>query len=234
MLQMLNRIIFPNLCLLCQEQIPHPPDTHLCSTCNRELKHLQAPYCPKCGGSTDTALELCRECLHLPRPWCHAISIFSFNGRIQKTIHRFKYHRDSVLTRFFAQELYQAYHRHFNKETNQIDAIVSVPLHWRREFSRGFNQSILLSKAFSSLAQIPHYPALKRIKATHSQSSLDRKNRQKNVQNAFRVKNNFDIHGMRVLLCDDVFTTGSTLMSCTRELYAAGVQSVQVITLARG
>lgn len=112
-----------------------------------------------------------------------------------------------------------------------FDAVIPVPLHWRRQWSRGFNQSELLARQVARRRGIPVLRALRRARATQSQTGLSNTRRRKNVTGAFRVRGSFN--GARVLLVDDVMTTGATGSACAAALKAAGAGSVTLLTLAR-
>jgi ComF family protein len=115
----------------------------------------------------------------------------------------------------------------------RFDIIVPVPLHPTRERERGFNQASLLAESLSAQISTPSKPLLERIRYTTTQTALDRAERMENLHNAFRLRKNADVRGLRVLLIDDVLTTGSTLSECARVLKRAGATSVHAATAAR-
>jgi len=108
-----------------------------------------------------------------------------------------------------------------------------VPLHATRQRERGFNQANLLAELLSAQTSISSKPVLERIRCTTTQTALDRSERMENLHNAFRLRKNADVRGLRVLLIDDVLTTGSTLSECARVLKRAGALSVHAATAAR-
>jgi len=116
---------------------------------------------------------------------------------------------------------------------HQFDVIVPVPLHPTRQRERGFNQASLLAELLSPRISIPCKRVLKRIRYTTTQTALDRAERMENLHNAFRLRKKADVRGLRVLLIDDVLTTGSTLSECARILKRAGAISVYAATAAR-
>jgi ComF family protein len=115
----------------------------------------------------------------------------------------------------------------------RFDVIVPVPLHAARQRERGFNQASLLADLLSAQTSIPSRPLLERIRYTTTQTALDRSQRMENLHNAFRLRKKADVRGLRVLLIDDVLTTGSTLSECARVLKRAGANSVYAATAAR-
>jgi ComF family protein len=111
--------------------------------------------------------------------------------------------------------------------------LVAVPLHPARQRERGFNQADLLAKSLSRRTSVQLKPVLERIRYTKTQTAFDRAERMENLRDAFRLRKNADVQGCRVLLIDDVLTTGSTLSECARVLKAAGAVSVHATTAAR-
>ncbi|MBR6411845.1 MAG: ComF family protein [Alphaproteobacteria bacterium] len=115
-----------------------------------------------------------------------------------------------------------------------VDVIIPVPLHWTRFLKRRYNQSSLLGKALGKKLKIPFSSnLLKRVRMTESQGTKNRRAREKNIKNAFRVPNPDAVRGMKILLIDDVMTTGATLQECAKTLKKAGAKDIKVITLYR-
>jgi ComF family protein len=115
----------------------------------------------------------------------------------------------------------------------RFDAVVPVPLHWFRKWRRGFNQSELLGRAAASRMGIPLLAALRRTRATQVQAGLSRAARRDNIRGAFAVPSPRSVHGLRLLLVDDVLTTGATAGICAAALKRAGAAHVSVLALAR-
>ncbi len=115
----------------------------------------------------------------------------------------------------------------------RYDVIVPVPLHWRKQWHRGYNQAELLAREVSQRRRIPLLKALRRVKATVNQSGLTSAARRSNIAGAFQPRAGIDLQGKRVLLIDDVFTTGATAGACARALKKAGAGNVALLTLAR-
>lgn len=147
---------------------------------------------------------------------------------MRQLIHLFKYGRMKPLSKPLSVYLAAALPR-----DQQFDAAIPVPLHWRRAWSRGFNQSGLLARGMARRAGIPMINALVRTRATETQAGLTHSGRRRNVSNAFRLKRRHSVQGLRILLVDDVMTTGSTGSACAFALKRAGAKSVALLTLAR-
>jgi ComF family protein len=159
--------------------------------------------------------------------WPHTVAAVSFD-----VIHQFKYNRQIHLRNLVARWLRAALGDERLRDC-RFDVIVPVPLHPARQRERGFNQASLLAQLLSAHTSIPSKPLLKRIRYTTTQTALDRSERMENLHNAFRLRKNADMRGLRVLLIDDVLTTGSTLSECARVLKRAGAISVHAATAAR-
>lgn len=150
----------------------------------------------------------------------------SYAGSLRKLIHLFKYGGVQPLAKPFGEFLVRALPREL-----QFDAIVPMPLHWRRRWTRGFNQSTLLAREVSKRWKIPVRNVIRRTRSTPAQAGLTNAKRRINVRGAFKVKTRMD--GMRLLLVDDVLTTGASAAACARALKQAGAAHVSVLALAR-
>jgi len=170
---------------------------------------------------------LCRAGL---RGFDAAYSFGSYEGVLRELIHLYKYGKVKTLARPLSDFLMAALPRH-----ESFDAVTAVPLHWRREWQRGFNQSDLLARELSRRCGIPRIAALKRVRSTVAQAGLSNTGRRKNVTAAFdgRRRAARQLAGKRILLIDDVMTTGSTAASCALALKRAGASRVALLTIAR-
>jgi ComF family protein len=182
-------------------------------------------------GSINTAFS-CANCAHRTIHFHAAVAAYRGRGIVRDVIHEFKYNRQIHLRHLVARWLRAALDDE-RLRCCQFDVIVSVPLHPARQRERGFNQASLLAELLGAHTSIPCKLLLKRIRYTTTQTALDRSERMENLHNAFRLRKNADVRGLRVLLIDDVLTTGSTLSECARVLKRAGAISVHAATAAR-
>jgi ComF family protein len=167
-----------------------------------------------------------------------AYSYGAYEGVLRELIHIYKYGRVETLSRPLADLLRAALPR-----DEEWDAVAAVPLHWRRRWQRGFNQSELLARDVARGSGAPLIRPLQRVRATPAQAGLSRTARRRNMAAAFRVRRSAairsapirseSIEGRRILLIDDVLTTGSTVAACARALKQAGAARVIVLTVAR-
>jgi ComF family protein len=182
-------------------------------------------------GSINTAFS-CANCAHRTIHFDAAVAAYRGRGIVRDVIHEFKYNRQIHLRHLVARWLRAALDDERLRDC-RFAVIVPVPLHPARQRERGFNQASLLAELLSAHTSIPSRPLLKRIRYTTTQTALDRSERMENLHNAFRLRKNADVRGLRVLLIDDVLTTGSTLSECARVLKRAGAISVHAATAAR-
>lgn len=207
-------------------------------------------YCVSCRGSLDDAsyYGICKDCIKgigfiQKGRWTQS-SPLAENGRgvriysaviykdiIKDLIHDFKYNQRTYLSRTFADLMKDFW----ESEGFEVDLIIPVPLYYKKERRRGFNQSALIAKFLSLNIGTPYEAKnLQRIRNTSIMHNLSRLERKENVKAAFRLKNAKQIIDKRILLIDDILTTGVTIEECSRLLYEAGAAEVIALTLARG
>jgi ComF family protein len=171
---------------------------------------------------------VCRLCRSGARGFDAAYCFGAYEGTLRQLIHLFKYKRMKPLAKELSAQLARALPR-----DQRFDIVVPMPLHWRRQWQRGFNQSELLARATARRSGIPMVNAVRRTRATATQAGLSHAKRRENVAGAFRVKNRRAVEGRRILLIDDVMTTGTTASACALALKRAGAKSVSLLALAR-
>ena len=161
-----------------------------------------------------------------------AVAAYRSRGLVRNLVHAFKYGHQRHLRHPLAEWLGETMNDS-RLRGRRFDLIVPVPLHPARERERGFNQATLLAELFARQVEVPLRPVLERIRYTTTQTAYDRAERMENLHNAFRLRKKADVRQLRVLLIDDVLTTGSTLSECARVLKEAGAISVYAATAAR-
>jgi ComF family protein len=199
-----------------------------CSTCCDATLRIRAPFCPRCGRPQDTS-RVCLKCAVEPPELDGIRSVALFEGTLRGAIHQFKY----SYMRDLAVPLGELLVSYCQETPLAADVIVPVPLHVRRLAERGYNQAALLAQYLGSALGIPVYcDCLRRSRYTESQTRLNAQERSRNVDGAFACTRS-GIRGARVLLVDDVCTTGATLGACGRALEQGGARSVWALTVAR-
>jgi ComF family protein len=233
MLEALFDLLFPPSCASCDARLgPRAPEP-FCEGCALSVDRLAAPFCLRCGVPFDAAgpSHCCGRCLRRPPPYTLARAPFLYGGALQDAIHRYKYEGHWTLARPLGQLLTGAI---LDLDPQSFDLVVPVPLHPRRLAERGFDQAVPLARAVARRHRLSlALRALRRTRPTTPQALLSGLARRRNVQNAFSVPRPREIEGLRVLLVDDVLTTGATAAACARALLAAGATAVGVLTLAR-
>jgi ComF family protein len=200
------------------------------------VRRIEPPFCQQCaapfaGAITDTFV--CGYCKDLRFAFTRAVCGCRAEGIVRESIHRFKYNREMYLGPHLAEWLIEAAQQWIDWQT--VDAIVPVPLHPRKKREREFNQSEYLAAALSRHFDRPALVGqLRRVKDTVTQTALDAGQRDRNLRNAFAARRMDAFSGKRLVLVDDVFTTGATLNSCARILCRAGASSVIALAVARG
>lgn len=206
----------------------------VCRACLLKPEPLAAEYfCVQCRAPFRSSFPLdeqgrCGLCRRGVRGFDAAYSFGFYEGELRELIHLFKYGRVQTLAKPLGRLLALAFPR-----DQRFDLIVPMPLHWRKRWQRGFNQSALLASEMGRRANVPVKNALRRVRFTTSQAGLTNAKRRLNVSGAFRARRSAILQGKRVLLIDDVMTTGATAASCARALKMAGVEQVTLLTLAR-
>lgn len=190
-------------------------------------------FCPGCGKIFDIeqGIFFCSACLMQTRPW-NAFAFYGlYEGFLRDLILAFKFANCLSLRAVLAHHLFYAYRYHL--EASSPDLIVPVPLHHKRLAERGFNQSLELAKLLGGKLDCKvSGHALIRIRYTPPQSNLRRRQRLQNIRGAICADKNM-VRGQRILLVDDIYTTGTTLEVCADALLEAGCSCVEVIVLAR-
>jgi competence protein ComFC len=233
LLQAAVSLLYPPVCTICGRSVR--VSEYLCDQCAMKVTRIVAPFCQKCSepfeGSITSAFS-CANCAHRAIYFEAAVAAYRGRGIVRQIVHEFKYGRQLHLRHLLARWLRAALDDE-RLSGHQFDVIVPVPLHPTRQRERGFNQAGLLGELLSAQTSIPVKPLLERTRYTTTQTALDRSERMENLHNAFRLRKNADVRSLRVLLVDDILTTGSTLNECARILKRASAFSVHAATAAR-
>ena len=224
-------LVFPPRCASCACMVASPGA--LCGACFAELSFITAPCCACCGLPFGFHLDegaLCGECIKDMPPFRLARAALQYDDRSRLQVLGLKFHDRTQFVPMMARLMKQAGAECFYG----ADALVPVPLHFRRLLRRGFNQSALLARALARDTGIRvHYRALVRRKYTPPQAGLTRAQRLDNVRGVFIAHPRAQVRGKVLVLVDDVYTTGATVKACAKALLRAGAIEVRVLTLAR-
>ena len=233
----LTAALLPADCLVCSNPLPAGHQGGVCLPCWRSFKRLRGSCCRRCGEPVfaferiaHAPSHLCDECRRRVRPFDRCRSAGIYESGLREAIHRVKFDGERPLGRCLGRWLARA----LPGETAEVDLIAPVPLHPRRVRERGYNQSELLSEALAVACGIAHAPRLlTKTSPTRSQATLGRQDRKKNLRGTFALTRGAVADDLRILLVDDIYTTGCTVEECARVLRRGGARAVRVVTLAR-
>jgi ComF family protein len=226
-------VALPPLCPSCRA--PLGDGAGLCADCWSKLSFIAPPFCARLGipFTYDPGPGLLSmEAIADPPAYDRARAAVRYDDVARKLVLGFKYGDRLDLAPMMGGWMARA----GQELTREADALIPVPLHWRRLWARRFNQSAALAAAISEIASVPVlYDALKRVRATPQQVGLSKTERADNVQGAFRVPppHKAEVAGRRLVLIDDVLTSGATVDTCARALLRAGAKHVDVLVFAR-
>jgi ComF family protein len=225
-------LALPALCPACREQVR---DNGLCAPCWSKLSMIAPPYCERLGipfAYDPGPGVLSMQAISDPPAYHRARAAVRYDDIARALVHALKYGDRIDLAPTMGRWMARA----GSGLLEGADAMIPVPLHWRRLWARRFNQSALLAQAISRETGVAVADtALRRIKATAQQVGLTQSERAQNVQGAFRVPPNrkAEVAGRRIVLVDDVLTSGATSDACARALLRAGARSVDLVVFAR-
>lgn len=225
MMSTLLESIFPKYCVVCGHF-----GGYLCQDCQSAVSIVSSSCCVICGipFATEVLPHPCPDCCTQSPHYDLHRSVFVFNEIMKKLIHDFKYKHEFWLKNFFA-----FYALPLKKFFVDVDAVMPVPLHVKQLKRRGYNQSLYLAKFWARVLDKPVDGfSLSRVKETASQTGLHKSERKKNLAQAFSVGDDSLVSGKKILLADDVHTTGATLSEAARVLRASGATSVVATSIA--
>ncbi|MGE5507748.1 MAG: ComF family protein [Chitinophagales bacterium] len=220
----------PPLCPGCWQPAPRTEPGRLCRRCRERLVVLRPPVCRRCGRPAGGEDE-CRQCAGRPRTFVEARAAGPYEGELKRLVHRFKFRRELALREplgLLLAETFRAW-----PELRAAELLIPVPLSAERRAERGFNQAEELARVAGRALRLPAVmDALVRERGGPAQSRRSRHDRERGAAGAFRVARPGALAGARVLLVDDVLTTGATAEACSQAMLKAGASRVSVLTLA--
>jgi ComF family protein len=222
-----SRLLLPPRCLHCGA--PGAEAIDLCADCRAQLPH-NACACPRCALPLPHPAPACGRCLKRPPPASAALAPFVYAEPVDRWLPRFKFGRELACGRVLATLMLQD--PRLPALIDGVDALVPMPLHRRRLGQRGYNQALELARPLSKALGLPlRHTWLQRVRDTAPQTGLDAKARRRNLRGAFVAA--AAMEGKRVLLIDDVITTGSSMLEASRACRRAGAIEVRVLAAAR-
>ncbi len=219
--------LFPPKCLLCSSE----PESLgiLCSHCVTHLPLLDGPRCERCAEPLpDPLLDLCFRCGVTAHAADQIVALGPYRGDWGKLVRIFKFEREMAVGRWLGRQMADAICR--QQEELKLDAVTYVPMMRKDQRARGFNQAEILAQIIAKQLGLPMSPLLAKSRETKLQGRLSAAERKTNLQDAFRP---LPFEYERVLLVDDIYTTGSTVEECARTLKRGGAQYVVAVAIAR-
>src|SRR5215210_8309545 len=217
----LAELFYPECCVGCGRRASDV----LCRACFDALPYVGSPFCGRCGLPTAFATPLCEQCKNVDFRFESARAPLKYDGVGKKTVHALKYRGyKRVVDKLAAPLMLQVL------DDARFDAVVPVPLHRSRRRKRGFNQAELLARSVAGRLRATLSDTLEAVRSTRDQTELSAAQRRANVAGAYKAK--APLHG-KILLVDDVFTTGATMNACAESLLRAGAREIHALSLCR-
>lgn len=224
-------LLYPARCPVCHGVIRGKGN--LCSGCEKKLPYIKEPICKKCGKELEKQeAEYCRDCQRFSHRFDRGAAVFAYNDVMRRSIAMFKYHNRREYAKFYAKEMAQHCRRFLNRCEPEV--IIPIPIHKKKMRQRGFNQAELVAKELGKILKIPvDTTYLIRTENTTPQKELTRQQRKANLKRAFTVKETERVYH-RILLIDDIYTTGATMDAVSELLRANGAGNLFFLTICVG
>lgn len=210
-----------------------PKGEQICVGCREKLPYIKQPCCKQCGKEIlREEEEYCYDCRKTRHFYTEGRALFSYNDAMKKSIEAFKYKNRQEYARFYGKELAAAYQKQIKRW--EAEAIIPVPIHKSRYLERGYNQAALIAYSLAEYTGLyVEERFLFRAKKTKAQKALGTKDRLKNLQDAFHLKKSM-VQYKKIILVDDIYTTGSTADACATVLKKGGVEQIYLLCLCIG
>ena len=226
-------LVFPPVCELCENADAGFPLKNVCGACRVKIEFIPEPHCSGCGRTLGQAGLRCVHCSGDYFNYDRLYAACAYSGVMKELLHRYKFNGRKALKDFFSHLLFEATQRCLPMEN--FEAVIAVPADPAHLKERGFNQALLIARPLAKKLGLPHLSdCLKRHPSRSSQWRLGKNERKTNVENQFYVLDIAAIRDKKIVLIDDIVTTGHTVSECARVLKIAGARHVTVLALARG
>ena len=231
LLSIIQRSIYPDnyRCLVCNKEIQAGSKYCICEDCLKVFPFNNGRICVKCGAPIENEACYCLECQNYEKGFDFARSSLRYEGDAKRLVLSLKFYNNRWLAKYFADMLYDTYMQ------NRMDAdvIIAVPISHKRQKVRGYNQSLLIAKPLAERLNLPLLTnVIEKVKENKQQASLSLRERRENVIDVYRVTDRNAVKGKKVLVVDDILTTGSTLGEISRRLKIVGATNVYGLVVA--
>lgn len=232
----LLHILYPWRCPICDKvrSIPFGKENmSICEGCTSKIEYVKEPVCKKCGKPLDDErVEFCGDCKYHTHHYVQGKALWVYKGWVKKSIYRLKYKNRREYGTIYARELVKQYGGWIRRK--KIQAIIPIPLHKSRKRERGYNQAEVIAREMGREMGLPVYNRLLiRSVNTRAQKELNDRERKNNLKKAFKISKN-DVQLKKVLLVDDIYTTGSTIDAVAQTLREAGVVEIYFVSVSIG
>ena len=227
-------VLYPKRCVACDKVLLKiEKETGFCRDCASKIKLVGPVACMKCGSPLkDNRVELCKNCKSIVRTFTQNKAIYQYTGEMKNAMYRFKYGNRRCYAKTFAKHGLHYYGSWI--KGMDIEAIVPVPMYKKKEKQRGYNQAAVFAKALSDLTGIPvESEIVRRERETEAMKQLNALKRKKNLLNAFSLQKK-GVQFKKVLLVDDIYTTGTTMDEVAKVLKLGGVEEIFGLTVCIG
>ena len=219
-------ILYPRCCPVCHRILPDQTEL-VCPDCEKTLHPVEQPFCMKCGAPVAEGEEFCTDCSRTEHIYTCGRGIFSYNDVWKRSIEKYKYYGCREYGDFYADRMAKCAAGDVRRW--RPDLLIPVPLHKKKQRIRGFNQSWYLASRIGKSFGIPaEESAVVKLRETKSQKKLSAEERRNNLKEAFSVRK--PVSGKRILVVDDIYTTGSTMDAMAECLLRAGADEVFFLT----
>lgn len=221
----LLRKLYPPRCIFCSRVLNDSEKLHICRECAVNVKKISVEHCPVCGRESGLGAAICWQCSLNKIPFKIHRSVYVYRDKARRAVVRLKFYNKPHYADTMGQIMSV-----YAPKTSDIDIVTYVPMTKRAMRKRGYNQAQLMAEKIAELVNVECVCCLEKVRETKVQSTLDFKRRQKNIAGAFRGLDN--AVGKRILLVDDVYTTGATISEASKALKRAGASDIYCITFA--
>lgn len=222
------RMLYPKRCPVCDGILPDTPlekGRNVCLRCNEKLRYIMSPRCYICGKQLYYANEeYCADCQKKKHLFKQGVGVFGYDDRVKASMYRFKYSNRREYAAFYGEAIVSRYGHLIRSWKPEV--IIPVPMYKIKKLQRGYNQAELIADEVGRLLEVPvDKKLLVRSRATKAMKELDDEQRIKNLQNAFKITDSI-VKYKKILLVDDIYTTGSTIDACSEVLLQAGAAEI--------
>lgn len=228
---LIQRCFYPDnyRCIVCDKEIQPDSKYCICEDCLKTFPFNNGRICVKCGAPIENEACYCLECQNYEKGFDFARSSLKYEGDAKRLVLNFKFHNNRWLAKYFADMLYDTY----MQNGMDADVIIAVPISHKRQKARGYNQSLLIAKPLAERLNLPLLTnVIEKVKENKQQASLSLRERRENVIDVYRVTDRNAVKGKKVLVVDDILTTGSTLGEISRRLKIVGATKVYGLVVA--